>query len=188
MEPPPPPPPPLPYDYEVEFLESTGEQRIDTGILPSTSCDFSLDVEVVATTNTDSCLFCASTTWAFGKLGLFYTKNLEMYYLIRGAAWSINLSRHVFRVNAGDLYQDGQLKYDAEIPLSAIDTTLKLISDGTGGRKCICRIYSFKYVDQDTRMELIPVVKDGIGCFYDVISETVLYNQGSGQFIIGPKK
>jgi hypothetical protein len=34
--------------------------------------------------------------------------------------------------------------------------------------------------------DLIPYVKDGVGCMYDKLSDTYFYNQGTGEFIIGP--
>ena len=34
--------------------------------------------------------------------------------------------------------------------------------------------------------DLIPYVKDGVGCMYDKLSDTYFYNQGTGEFVTGP--
>ena len=51
------------------------------------------------------------------------------------------------------------------------------------------RIYSFKASDSSGPLyDLVPWVKDGEGCMYDRVSDTFIYNAGTGIFIVGPKK
>ena len=48
------------------------------------------------------------------------------------------------------------------------------------------RIYYIKIVENDVVLDMIPVVKNGIGYMYDKVSEKLFGNDGPGNFIIGP--
>ena len=41
----------IPYDAEVEYLESTGTQCIDTGIYPTTMMRWSVDIQFIGSAN-----------------------------------------------------------------------------------------------------------------------------------------
>ncbi len=42
------------------------------------------------------------------------------------------------------------------------------------------------YIDDTLLYDLVPVRIGGMGCFYDLISGELFFNQGTGDFIIGP--
>ena len=48
--------------------------------------------------------------------------------------------------------------------------------------------YTKIWKDNTLLYDLIPVVKDNVGCMYNKVDGTFFYNAGSGDFIIGPQK
>ena len=178
----------VPYDAEIEYLESTGTQCIDTGITPTTSCEFDVDISVSNDTTTDSCIFSAATQWAFGLLGLFIAEQ-KFYYLLGNDKYlSFSNDRHVFSVNSGSLYFDNTIKFNIQLQQQNIQTTLKLLSHGDKTKALKGKLYGFTYYDQNVNMDLIPVRVGQVGYMYDKVNGQLFGNSGTGDFVLGPDK
>lgn len=177
---------PMPYDRRVEYLESTGTQYIDTGVIIDSETAFAgtnVDFQAVKI-NDDTCVIAGSVLSEganrYKNLNLLVYKNK---FYIDGAGWRFNNN-----VN---------------------DITLRTIATATGTAKGIsrkqfllfaryvvglgastsnsgCRIFSCKiYKNEILICDFIPVRKDNVGYMYDRISGKLFGNSGTGQFILG---
>jgi hypothetical protein len=74
--------------------------------------------------------------------------------------------------------------------VSYIGLFCSISADGDAAiRKSAGYIYSFAVVREGkTLVDLIPVRKGSEGCFYDRVSGTIIRNQGTGAFVVGPDK
>ena len=198
------PTPPLPYDAEVEYLESTGTQWIDTGISMEfpMACDmtFSIDTNYGTTTSIPVFGIRVSTNakYAFwvsktdGKLALNYGR-----YDSGFAGGDVRSFANVYNVGA-KMYCNDALICDGGSPILENDSrTLYMFTLNDFGSASI-RGSRFKIAratisnGSGDQVDFIPVrVGSGasaVGYMYDRISGMLFGNSGTGAFIIGPDK
>lgn len=200
------PTPPIPYDAEVEYLESTGTQWIDTGIIPNPDIGFVLSA--------------AYTGYAPGYGRLFGTQKdgyaasivvrqsqassgeiyLQKYGGTGGVVSTIpfDTDKHIYRLN----YPDNSV---------SVDTTKWTYTSFTSSFTGSCwlwgnnnvtsgfakaRIYGLQVVSRETGNDVanfIPVrftneLGQSEGAMYDRVSGALFRNSGTGAFVIGPDK
>ena len=204
---------PLPYDAEVEYLESTGTQAIQTGYIlfdnlnrircefmtlniPDTGTDaapFATSINKIRCTYPTDYSASASTMNVWGTGGKWLT--------IRGfdrSAWHAwdsltdDSSRH------WELKFDGLNLYNGTYPSGSTvkaNAGICLFGYGTSATTFFAagkyRIKSFSAyygAGETPRLDMIPVRKDGVGYMYDRVSGELFGNDGTGAFIIGPDK
>ncbi len=191
----------IPLTYtKLEYLESTGTQYIDTGIVPTKNTtvdmifryrnnqgsgingvrqtsDYITRFYPVATIN-DSQFRCV-----FGN---------EVYY------FDNILSKHhiIFNDENHHLYVDGNLEQTFNVNNINLDGNKTIwIFSGNSENPSSNRwfsseiIYSFKIYDEGTIIrDYIPVLdKNNRPCLFDKVSKTCFYNQGIGEFIYKDK-
>lgn len=189
----------LPYDAQIEYLESTGTQLLDTGISGGTSVEYSLLIE-----------FCdGNSSWAqyFGSSQnerccpkLFRWDN-SPYVGHTYAAW-YTTSETQFRIGELNINSQYLVEYKGgKLYLNGSE----LASPGTLGfgsnNFCIfgylpepqykskLRLYECKIWKDGTLVrDMIPVRVGQVGYLYDKVSETLFDNSGSGDFILGNDK
>jgi len=176
----------LPYDYEVEYLESSGTQWIDTGIAASVNKTFML--RMMFTNN-------SSTTQVF--FGIWFTtetpKPQKQAYIKSNNTLVIN------GLNVCSAYSNQAITSNTkfDIYLSSYSTTatnasLYLFARNvdSGSVSGINNMRLYRMIVRNTynvEKYIIPVVKNGIPCLYDKIGDEFYYNQGTGDFIAGPR-
>jgi hypothetical protein len=182
----------LPYDAEVEYLESTGTQWIDTGFVFNSSTD---DVKV------DFALLDGSRyKWCFGS----HEANA---YCAVGSGNGTNARNVAYgdgRTQVADSYfVNNQCLFQADSSGAYLASTkirngqsfsatksiylfnLNIVS--SGDYKSSTRIWRFSATRNGVLVrDLIPVRKDGVGYMYDRVSGQLFRNQGTGSFVIGP--
>lgn len=190
----------LPYDAELEYLESTGTQYIDTGIVSS---GFGIRADVVcAQTQSGGEMaivgrsrgdgFELYSNYAAGKFGL-WNRSGNYIELTR----QLELSR-VYSISAEITTTPTMtLSIDGNVTTKSI--TSATIADGNilvfkhtsyyfKGRIYSCKIWQNGVLVRD----LIPVrVGSGasaVGYMYDRVSKRLFGNAGSGAFVLGPDK
>ena len=102
----------LPYDAEVEYIASTGTQRIDTGVVPTIDTSAELDVSEVEWTGWNVLLGSASSdnsvdAWCFrsGGEGPDYSFRIDgrsldkVFHVPLGTRFAASCSKHTFTVN-----------------------------------------------------------------------------------------
>lgn len=186
-----------PYDAEVEYLESTGTQWIDTGIAYNIDSIFSFDVDSEFTTSDTNEHLC---TIGATKRIVFVGKYLTEYYVYCGNGTNfkdtiVPLSTHhiIVIIFPEALYTINGVKYPTSYYFTDCNgMSLPLFARRYGFdpvNPCHAKVRHFAiYKDGINVRDLIPVRKNGIGYMYDKVSGQLFGNQGTGQFIIGPDK
>ena len=179
---------PLPYDAEVEYLESTKKQLIDTGYVLSASDRIVVQAYFQADDHTGNMAILGSFNpklWITTGLCRFNGENYA----------SINTLKKLEAWNSISIDKDYCTCNGTAVPMSEgtfLDNSLSLFLFGvngntsinTNGRISSCKIYHSGVLVRD----YIPVRKGTVGYMYDRVSGQLFGNQGTGAFIIGPDK
>lgn len=193
-----PPTPPLPYDAQVEYLESSGSQYINTGVYLNTS-NFEIGCSVADT----YCLwgYChqnvANGTWLsiectssqktafFGRFGSNYMVNMTSY--IQSSGNTFVYKQNGITVNGTTISKSLSIGSDniANVPLiffgryDFYKRGVEWIDNS--------KFKSF-YVKNNNELvvDMIPVRVGQVGYMYDRVSGELFSNAGTGQFILGP--
>lgn len=174
-----------PYDAEIEYLESTGTQWINTGIISMNVNDFEIVFDFI-NTKSGNVLICPNNmhNW-YQRLILINIKTLFISGLYN--TYNIELGNNykiVFNNQKFTLYDSSnQELYQCNLygTSTGVSTLQLLKSDNT--HYGIFRIRKF-YI-KDT-IDLIPVRRGNVGYMYDRVSGKFFGNSGTGNFILGP--
>lgn len=183
----------LPYDAQIEYLESTGTQWINTGIIFKKFLYLNFDAQ--------------------------YTNNFTSTQVFagpsaNGGCWVGNVNNKKWGVSANPQNNDSSIKNRIELVYET--STTKLYVNGsssgsvsrstnpsnpiaifnayTGGFPSNARVYRFRIEDwTDTNNKIVlfdafPVRVGTIGYMYDKVSKSLLGNAGTGDFILGNDK
>ena len=195
---------PLPYDAEVEWIESTGSQYIDTGIYAVNNIIVYGSVIPVDYTTINKPRIIIGTDyvgseWTFVIRQPYDVKNNRLQVMF-GGWWASN--PHYNSLDAGVV---STFRYDREGMIfdvngkivntsSPSDFSQHKILIGKNMNQGYDKFPSLKTVHIKIQMgdnhvrDFIPVRKDGVGYMYDKISGQLFGNAGTGAFIIGPDK
>lgn len=191
---------------ELEYIEGTGTQYIDTGIIPGgiTDCN------IIITTSCFSTRFlfgCRNSTTGTNQGRFAYYINLlesnkqtnpqygnNNYVLYNNIADLTN--KTVIQFGLDGFWQNGVKICNLEgSPTNNYSIfLLSCNTSGTQSQPCLnakiygCQIYSHGAKGQKI-MDLIPVLDSNkTPCFYDKISNKFLYNKGTGEFLYKHKE
>ena len=184
----------LPYDAEVEYLESTGTQWINTGI--NCNSKYILEVEAQGAKSSEGILGARKSGENSAHTLVYPNDGGTIRYTSGGTDSNIfgnvNISLYnIYKADYNKLYINDALvgtssrtvAFTLNIPyyLFAINTNGSVSNLGAKKIK-MCRIW-----DEDSLLlDLIPVRKGQVGYMYDKVSRQLLGNQGTGDFILGP--
>ena len=187
------------YKKELLYIESTGTQYIDTNYIPNANTE----VELVASGITEKSFSAsASGTWFFGAragylnraYGSYYNPtNKTFYYAFANIMQSAKyeaLYRGIKTIHAKStgLYIDGEKVVSLSASNFTAPVSLSLFGLNNNGSVISLtsyKIHSCRIWDNGTLVrDFIPVLDwDDKPCMYDKVSETLFYNQGTGEFI-----
>ena len=178
---------PLPYDAEIEYIESTGTQRIDTGVFMTKSTKVELrlmSTKTSAEAGGDNVLFGA------------WTSNSQCSYAFMTGSNTVRVrwgssNNYDLAVSKGDVLK---FTYDGT-RWTLLDETKNTSKSSTSGSNYStnqfqlmqgrgCRFYYAKIGNLD----LIPVRVGQVGYMYDRNSGTLYGNAGTGDFVLGNDK
>ena len=186
------------YKRELAYLESTGKQYIDTGIVGDRDCGVELEVYITGNLNNG----CGVGSWGANtsteRAWLFYVfgNTFRCGYGSTNAALSYGAELNTWYKWKIDVVDDKQVIYlnDEHINTSGakdyFTTNLNLYLFGMNNRG------SFAY-ELRSKMRYVKIRKLGVlvrdfipvldmndrPCMYDKISEEFFYNQGTGEFL-----
>ena len=185
----------LPKEYqEVEYIESTGTQYIDTGVKPNQDTSVELDgsidgygiffgVRTSTTEGVSTIQGLSSGTWAMG------------YNNSSVAFGTKDSNRHVWFKNKNLQYMDGELKYNYTYAnFTAMGNAYLFAYNNNGTIGYVIngrvRVYSCKiWATADSMLVryMIPAKRnsDGVVGMYDIMNDVFLTNQGTGDFEYG---
>lgn len=181
-------------NMELEYIESTGTQYINTGFAPNQ------DTRVVMTTKfvssgSNAHLFGARTTSESNTFG-FSTYTNKAYRTHYNGGWldystdinysdkfTVDKNKNVTVLNGTETITDVYSAFNAPCPLY-------LFANNTNGlpqTPATARIYDCKIYDNETLVrDYVPCrTWDGKVCLYDRVSGEYHYNVGAGKFIAG---
>ena len=185
----------LPDIYtELEYVQSSGTQFINTGFIPDQDSRMVLDAQLIDTAGTVSIggeRYSTPTdafTWISvnGMLRTYYNNG----YAVVGSA---DTERHVYDKNKNETLIDNAvvstLQYDqftADFPIFLFASN----ENGTQGYFSTCKLHSAQLYDNgDLIKNFVPTErkKDGVVGFYDIEGGDFYTNFGTGAFISGPE-
>lgn len=187
--------PVLPYDAKVEYLQSSGTQYIDIGIIGNNSLEYEvkylwtsgdykyiLDAEKSSSVDRFSLM---TGTWSNRRI--YYNNggsSNEKYYALSAAEQSSPVvSRKVYN----DIFQNKSRKGYFSATTFTTPATITIFSGHNESgyltsQNFIGRIYYVKIGNLD----LIPVRVGQVGYLYDKNTGTLYGNVGTGSFTLGP--
>lgn len=187
----------LPYDAEVEYLESTGSEYIDTGIIINDTCGF-------------YCSFMGLNRNDKIVLGVKGNSGDSRWCLSGDLSPKVNLSWNTHFSSDGlglRKIQTAKMNYlnDRISVLNDVrlqDITQKLDNSVANYNVClfaghwgsaavtlfsVVRIYFFQITKgQDVIFDAFPVRVGQVGYMYDRVSGQLFGNAGTGDFVLGP--
>jgi hypothetical protein len=191
---------PLPYDAEVEYLESTGTQYIDTGVILTDRSEVRFRVRAEQTS---------------GRYGLFGSRSGASSANVSGwintglAGLDFNNGSYAtYRVqtsvSAGDIITASASATKRSVSVSGVATTNENVWSGsfaTPSNCLICsingsgwtlarvRIFTFQIYEAGVLVRsFVPVRIGQTGYLFDRVSGQLFGNAGTGAFTIGPDK
>lgn len=192
------PEPELPYDYEVEYLEVTAESigpYIDTGLVLQSYGHSIIDISFFFENLVSS--YPMIVTNDFRSRNPFFNIHFDKNFLYVAplgfdyitTSYSLNSLYHVIIDNySGNVEINGNMFYSTSRNVEANDKSLKIFSN-VSDTFFAGKFYELKIFESgNLTHHFISVVKDFEGCIFDKITSEFLYNSGTGNFIIGPRK
>jgi hypothetical protein len=190
-----PPAPPLPYDAEVEYLESTGTQYIDTLLMFDS--EYKVEVTAILTPSVSeyNIIGNAVRTNAYaGKTVLGFYNNFIFFFnnpntrvdsskfaqqeTLFNIVIEASNNNRILTVN-GDSYTKTGVNYSSE-------GNIVLFRGGATYMPSSVKIKSFKMIrGGEVVRDLISVRVSQVGYMYDKVSEQLFGNAGTGNFILG---
>ena len=191
----------LPDGYtELEYIESSGTQYINTGIAPKTTTRVVCDFQYTATSGQCGWGSTGSKeSFFFGVAGDgAFKASVSGNFTVSPTGVAADTDRHTFDISMSALKLDGTAFANATTsPFSnaASGNTLYLFALHAGWSPYVVnyasmRIYSCKIYDGETLVrDFVPVVRtsDSKAGLYDLETDAFFGNAGSGSFTAGPE-
>ena len=190
---------------ELEYIEGTGTQSINLGLLSTAQSQ--IDIEFGFTsTSSNANIFggrYSSTSRTFALSLVSYNKSLRFDFdgqktVSTSSTVSLDTTSRFRFVYDGSKATVTNVTTEkstsTSITPSSSFTTYPIYlfcvnQRGSFSSYLQGRIYRCTYTDGTTTVDLIPVLdKDGVACMYDKVSEQYFYNAGTGSFIAGYKQ
>lgn len=186
-----------PFYTELEYIESTGTQYIDTGIKPIISDTVKPVIKLVHQFNTlDTCRIFGATdnskyfqffnnatgSDGFGiqlfNTGGNYTK------------FTLDTDKHVYEIStASSIAKQDDTKQSLSFSHGSLDYNIYLFARNTkdsANNYMKGKIFYFEYDDGVQHRQFIPVLDWNMKpCMFDRVTEQLFYNAGTGDFIAG---
>ena len=195
--------PPLPYDAEVEWLEGTGTQYIDSGIIGTSN----VTVDIVCSYPKSSGSVALGFIWGSriginnAEYGLIhsYIKNYR-FAKTNSQDWVANTDYILRFTNTEQANQlkgfdlNGDLIVSLNATFASFNSNKNIYifamnANGTPNIGSGIKIYSFKlYENGNIVRDYKPVRVGTVGYLYDAVSRTLFSNSGTGNFLLGNDK
>ena len=201
--------PRLPNEYqEVEYIESTGTQYIDTGVAPTNKTNIKLDIEFISGESNKWIPLIAERTKVsaysgysamFGIWINSNTKEIALNYAgtdTAGITGTNGDGRHIYSNTENKFYLDNTLI--KTLSTSSFTSTINLYvfalnelfigSTKIETRNCTAKLYELKIYDDNI------LIRDFVPCYrksdneigmYDLVNNVFYTNAGTGVFLMG---
>lgn len=188
----------LPYDAEVEYLQSDGNQYIDTGVVVTKNYVIIADCAVISGSSFPTVIGALSTNGysvvlAYNNSGQPYTQMSNNYAtLYNTSKLGSTLIHYICTGNSTRQYiSDGMVAVNNTFSGNIATISLYLFArhryDTTVGNSAKAKMSKVKMtVDGVLQRDYIPVRVGTVGYMYDKVSKQLFGNSGTGSFTLGP--
>ena len=186
----------LPSEYqEVEYIQSDGNQYIDTGIGGSDLGEYEIKMSPLSSRATTWEQYFAGQMYTETTVGKLYENSSNFVY--QGYPYARNqyaiispLSNNAFEISVkdGGVYSNGT-KLTDYTPREWGTHTFYIFASNSEGLGASMKLYYLKMYSNGVKVrDYIPCYRkaDSVIGLYDLVSKTFYANQGSGIFTKGP--
>lgn len=192
---------------QLEYIESTGTQWIDTGIIPDENTNVKVKasyVEIIPSSQYDSVVgsTAGGVDYRFYPFGYtFSTGKIRQTYGSAQYEQTFDTNIHTVDFNNSNKQvvvdgtvvgstTSGFVKSENQPSLYLFATNVKRNLNSTPEWYGAVRLYALQIYDNGTLVsDMIPIKDDtGRGALYDKVTQQIFYNSGTGDFICGPNK
>jgi hypothetical protein len=199
-------PSPLPYDAEVDWVQSTGGQYVDTGVVATLANGTRIQAVLRGTTDTSATgrstvsFLGANSAYNGGVALTVDTSSAKRLRANYGAFYSFNSfdyaadTTYTVEIGRNRAEANGVVGTYTSANTGFIATSVYLFALNRNGSPdastmSLARLYSCKIWQGDTLVrDLVPVRVGTAGALYDRVSGTLLAVQGTGALTPGPDK
>jgi hypothetical protein len=178
----------------VEYLESTGTQYIDTGLLPKNTNGFKLDIMVTSLTSENTPTGCMVSGMRFVGIYFMPSQNRISY------GWGTSVSQMSTSFTPNTKYHietnyknSRKITFGNVVVLDNLSTLSNNITNtftlfkrnyGSTAGSFVGRMYNCQVTDgENVIFDFIPVIApNGEAAMFDQVSKKLFYNKGSGTF------
>lgn len=188
---------------QLDYIESTGTQYIETNYTPNNNTKVQItvsDVKVISSVP-NAVLFSASNTWDYNIFALTYQNqhgvNGYRYMLPGDVVFGTGTysNKNIIEVFRGSVwFNNSSVRTDTATKTFGHVATLHFCGENryndSGYQHNNYKTHSFKIWENDIlRFDFIPVKRksDDVVCMYDLVSGQFYTNSGTGTFIAGPE-
>lgn len=190
-----------PYDAEIEYLQTSGKQCVDTLVPANSTNEFEVDYEVIpSTVSIDSTGIVSYRVGSTsGTSRGIWAHNNKVALNLNGydSGWkTLNNGRHLVQLIGSALYVDGTIvassntdrSYDYSPETNGLLKGRRSDSaNGWDGRAAVhMKLYGCKIYNQGAlARDFIPVRVGEVGYLYDKVSGQLFANASTTPFILG---
>ena len=182
----------LPSGYKrLEYIQSSGTQKIDTGFKPNNNTKITADAEYISSDGTYPALFGARNRgsqqfWLFWGGRAFISRYNTSDITVEATL----TDRHQFTLNKNVLSIDGSSATGATATFQSNYNAylFSVNASGTTSYYCKARLYSCQIYDNDVLVrDFVPCINaSGEVGLYDLVGKQFYGNAGTGTFKAGP--
>lgn len=199
-----------PYAYEVEYLESSGTQFIDTVVQADHDVGCEVDAEFVSISaenlptvigwedgnaNAGACVFLYEEDNNVSLNVASYYMGYDEVTIVYSAGVRFSAKLNILGSTRIEIKTDSELTYRDDVVFGnggfVVPVSLFALkgADGVAYYHSYARIYSAKVsISSAVVRDFIPVCgHDGKGYMFDRVSGKLFGNSGTGEFILGPR-
>ena len=182
----------LPLYTELEYIQSTGTQFVDTRFVPDNDTKYEIVLSNVNISG-EYVIFGTKVYNSNQDLLVVQSGNIRWYYPA-GSFYHITdnpTAKCTITCYRGTTTYNGNILSTSTAIHSDVNTTnLYLLRCKQNTNFASCRIYSFKVYKNNTLVRDFIPVKDlaNVVCLYDLVTNEFYYNSGTGTFVAGPEK
>ena len=171
----------------LEYIQSTGSQYINTFRIPTVNTKFEITISDVVNDSSETAIFgsgsYSANTYLLTKDG--GTHYIVWYYPSKQTATTNYTAKHKIELYRGSITVDGVV-VTSGTSTGATSFSAVTLFNVANGHFSKYKLYRFKMYESDQLvLDAVPALDGSTVCLYDKVSESYLYNAGSGSFVGG---
>lgn len=181
-----------PNPKQVEYIQSSGTQWMDTGVIMTSNIDVEMSFSMVAQgAGEDMLIGCWDANTNGFLLGLNKSSNYAFRYAYANSAWNgttlaYDTNVHTAKINGTEAKIDGITLATKGDKVITSTSSIRLWHWGNRSTSSFpfaqAKIYYCKIKDNNNLIRDLVPVYIGTYCLYDMVNQKYYYNKGTGAF------